>query len=91
MYSEPKNFGRLSKSSLNRWCDLPSQRTVGGHSRIAIPVVVRFLRENQREVVRPDILGLPGQTHRSATILRRSIQLLSEALESPEQVRFSAR
>ncbi len=73
----------VSESSLKRWCDrgdLPFQRTAGGHRRIPVKAVVRFLRENQREVIRPEILGLPVGTHRHGSPLGRSVTMLSKAL-----------
>jgi excisionase family DNA binding protein len=73
----------VSESSLKRWCDrgqMQSERTAGGHRRIPIPVVVRFLRDNQFQAVRPDILGLPIGMGRCSQPLGDSIDILTEAL-----------
>lgn len=58
----------ISESSVKRWVDggrIPAERTAGGHRRIPLPALVRFVREEGRTVVRPDLLGLEvvaGQT-----------------------------
>ena len=63
----------VSESSIKRWADdgaLLASRTAGGHRRIALPEAVRFLREAQLPVVRPELLGLPDlstQANRSPT------------------------
>jgi len=52
----------VSESSLKRWADdgrLRVTRTAGGHRRIPIQEAVRFAREAQMPILRPDILGLP--------------------------------
>lgn len=56
----------VSESSLKRWVDegrLAASRTAGGHRRIAMHEAVRFIRVSGSEVVRPDVLGLPGLTN----------------------------
>ncbi|MEM6731977.1 MAG: B12-binding domain-containing protein, partial [Myxococcota bacterium] len=61
----------VSESSLKRWCDqgvIATERTPGGHRRIRIGEAIRFLREQQHPLVRPEVLGLPvgaGQGPRS--------------------------
>jgi MerR family transcriptional regulator, light-induced transcriptional regulator len=53
----------VSESSLKRWADeglLSVSRTAGGHRRIALREVLRYLRETGMPVARPEILGLPG-------------------------------
>jgi MerR family transcriptional regulator, light-induced transcriptional regulator len=53
----------VSESSVKRWIDaghLEAGRTVGGHRRVALHEIVRYLRESGAEVVRPDALGLTG-------------------------------
>ncbi len=52
----------VSESSLKRWADdgrLRVIRTAGGHRRIPIHEAIRFARESNLEIVRPDILDLP--------------------------------
>lgn len=62
----------VSESSLKRWCDqgvITTERTPGGHRRIRIREVIRFLREQSRPLVRPEMLGLPiGGGHRSGSL-----------------------
>lgn len=52
----------VSESSLKRWCDqgvLTTVRTPGGHRRVRSGEVIRFLREQQYALVRPEAIGLP--------------------------------
>jgi methanogenic corrinoid protein MtbC1 len=52
----------VSESSLKRWADegrIRVSRTAGGHRRIPIAEAIRFVRESQATLVRPEILGLP--------------------------------
>jgi excisionase family DNA binding protein len=58
-----------SESSLRRWTDggaIRTSRTVGGHRRIALSEAIRFIRETGTTVVRPAVLGLPGDTRAGA-------------------------
>lgn len=51
----------VSESSIKRWADegvIRASRTAGGHRRIALPEAVRFVRETQATVLRPELLGL---------------------------------
>jgi excisionase family DNA binding protein len=64
----PKDFAEaigVSESSVKRWVDqglLVAARTAGGHRRISRDEALRWLRENQTPVLRPDRLGLPDTT-----------------------------
>ena len=52
-----------SESSIRRWVDsgaVKLSRTVGGHRRIPVAEAIRFIRERNVTVVRPEILGWPG-------------------------------
>ena len=52
----------VSESSVKRWCDrgiIPTVRTVGGHRRITLEALQRFLATSQRRLIRPELLGLP--------------------------------
>lgn len=54
---------QVSESSIKRWCDsdgIPTIRTLGGHRRITIEGLQQFLRESNRTLVNPDVLGLPS-------------------------------
>jgi MerR family transcriptional regulator, light-induced transcriptional regulator len=51
-----------SESSLRRWTDsgaIRTSRTVGGHRRIPLSEAVRFIRESNATIIRPELLGLP--------------------------------
>lgn len=51
----------VSESSLKRWADegkVRVSRTAGGHRRIALTDAVKFIRDSQLDVVRPEVLGL---------------------------------
>jgi methanogenic corrinoid protein MtbC1 len=51
----------VSESSLKRWVDeerLFASRTAGGHRRIALHEAIRFIRENNQSLSRPELLGL---------------------------------
>lgn len=51
----------VSESSIKRWADdgrIRATRTAGGHRRISMPEVIRFVRESRSPVVRPEILGI---------------------------------
>jgi MerR family transcriptional regulator, light-induced transcriptional regulator len=53
----------VSESSLKRWADegrLAVERTAGGHRRIALEEVIRFIRRSGMTPVRPELLGLKG-------------------------------
>ena len=58
-----------SESSLKRWCDqglLTTVKTAGGHRRIPVQEVLRFVREQNHAVVEPHILSMPATTDRKA-------------------------
>lgn len=51
----------VSESSLKRWADtgrVRVSRTMGGHRRIPIQEVIRFAREANLPIVKPEILGI---------------------------------
>ena len=79
----PKQLARaiqVSESSIKRWCDqgvISTVRTAGGHRRIDMPDVMRFLRDNRYDLVRPEVLGLPATTGRTAWVLDRAEVWLS--------------
>lgn len=89
----PKQLARaiqVSESSIKRWCDqgvISTVRTAGGHRRIALPDVMRFLRDNRYDLVRPEVLGLPATTGRTAWILDRAESGFREALLAGDEDR----
>lgn len=82
----------VSEASVKRWCDkgtLPAMRTAGGHRRLPIDGVVRFVRQTGHPIVRPEILGLPPATGRSDESIEQARERMGRALEAgdEEQVR----
>ncbi len=73
----------VSESSVKRWCDqgvLETVRTAGGHRRVLVPEVVRYLRATGQPLVQPEILGLPARVGQSELVLARALELFTEAL-----------
>ena len=55
----------VSESSVKRWCDqgaIPTIRTVGGHRRIPLDGLLRFLEETNRQVLAPSKLKTPDSS-----------------------------
>lgn len=53
----------VSESSLKRWADdgrIRAIRTAGGHRRIPVQEAISFARQSDMQIVRPDLLGIPG-------------------------------
>lgn len=88
--ASPKQVARaigVGESTLKRWCDrglIPMTKTVGGHRRIELDAVVRFLRETGREFVDPAVLGLPVSAGRTDWTLHRASERLVQALVNGE-------
>jgi len=86
----------LSESSLKRWCDrnfVQVTRTVGGHRKLAVSEVLRLARLQGRELVAPELLGLPPRRTGLDGDASRSARLLADALltgqnESARQIIF---
>ena len=82
----PKQVARaigVSESSLKRWCDqglIRTVRTAGGHRKLPISDVIRFLRERDHAVVCPEVLGLPSRAPQSEIGLERGGESLAVAL-----------
>jgi methanogenic corrinoid protein MtbC1 len=82
----PKQVARAlyaSESSVKRWCDrgmIASQKTAGGHRRIGLGDLLDFVRRSSRTIARPELVGLPASTGRTARILDRAARQLTEAL-----------
>lgn len=52
----------VSESSVKRWCDkgsIPTVRTLGGHRRITLDALQRFIQQSGRELRLPHVLGMP--------------------------------
>src|SRR5258708_22423990 len=78
----------VSESTLKRWCDqglIPTVRTIGGHRRLLISAVVRFLQKSQRVLVAPQLLGLPATCGKSERVLDRAPERLCEGLLAADE------
>ena len=84
----PKQVARaigVSETSLKRWVDqglIQAVRTAGGHRKLAIEDVLKYLRENDHPIVAPELLQLPAVSPQSEIGLRRGCDRLLEALLS---------
>ena len=82
----PKQVARaigVSESSLKRWCDqglIKTVRTAGGHRKMAIAEVLRYVREQDHKLVSPEILGLPPVSEHASTGLTHGGPRLVDAL-----------
>lgn len=82
----PKQVARalgVSESSLKRWCDqgvLASTKTSGGHRRLALDVVLRFVQKSGRQLAHPELLGLPARTGTGTRTLSAAQDDLLQAL-----------
>jgi methanogenic corrinoid protein MtbC1 len=89
----PKQVARaigVSESSLKRWCDqglIETVRTAGGHRKMAIAEVVRYVREHGQRLVSPEILGLPAVSERASAGLKYGGPRLVEALLAGDELR----
>ena len=87
----PKQVGRaigVSEASIKRWCDkgiLAFSKTAGGHRRLHLNVILAFIRENDFELVQPDVLGLPASTGATARGLDRAGEVFQHALEQGQE------
>jgi excisionase family DNA binding protein len=89
----PKQVARaleVSESSLKRWCDrglLPFSRTSGGHRRLAVDGVLRFVQKTGRQLAHPELLGLPARTGTGTrTLSAAQNDLLSALLAGDEAI-----
>jgi methanogenic corrinoid protein MtbC1 len=88
----PKQVARaigVSESSLKRWCDqglIKTIRTAGGHRKMAIAEVMRYVRERDQRLVSPEILGLPPVSERASTGLTDGRPRLVDALLAGDEL-----
>jgi methanogenic corrinoid protein MtbC1 len=87
----PKQVARaigVSESSLKRWCDqglIKTTRTAGGHRKMAIAEVLRYLRERGQSLAEPELLGLPAVSPRAIAGLLNGRPRFVEALLAGEE------
>ena len=77
----------VSESSVKRWCDqgaLQASRTGGGHRRITLAAVWKFLQESGRQLVEPAALGLLSSGAMSPRTLPQAVEELAQALLNGE-------
>jgi len=83
----PKQLGRaigVSEASIKRWCDkgiLSFRRTAGGHRRLPLHAIIDFIRENDFDLVQPEVLGLPATAGSGPRALNEACRLFIDALE----------
>lgn len=88
----PKQVARaigVSESSLKRWCDqglIQSVRTAGGHRKMNIAEVLRYVREQNHKLVSPEILGLPPVSDHASTGVTHGAQRLVDALLAGDEL-----
>ncbi|MEM6782550.1 MAG: PAS domain-containing protein [Bacteroidota bacterium] len=59
----------VGESTLKRWIDagrLHAHRTAGGHRRVSLAEVLRFVRQGEAELLHPEVFGLRGLTGMAA-------------------------
>ncbi|MBX9790665.1 MAG: cobalamin-dependent protein [Pirellulales bacterium] len=70
----------VSESSLKRWCDkglLETEKTAGGHRRLTIDAVVKFVRSTGQQLLRPELIGLVAGGGRKATLDKQAAAVLA--------------
>lgn len=75
----------VSEASLKRWCDrglIPASKTAGGHRRLPIGEVLRFVRDQGHALVRPELLGLPKAAGAGEHAISRVKELFRNAVET---------
>jgi excisionase family DNA binding protein len=81
----------VSESSVKRWCDLgilAAVKTAGGHRRMPVREVIRFVREEDRTIANAELLGLPRQTGRKRHSPEVAYEELLEALRAGDENQF---
>ena len=73
---------QVSESSVKRWCDsgaIAIIKTLGGHRRITLDSLQQFLRDTQRQLLRPEVLSLPSLAPARSMKVRGSNHPVSES------------
>ena len=88
----PKQVARaigVSESSLKRWCDqglIKTVRTAGGHRKMLLADVLRFVREHDHALVSPEVLSLPPASELAELGLTRGKPRLVDALLAGDEL-----
>ena len=67
-FYSPKEIAQaigVSESSLKRWVDkglISAEKTGGGHRRLQLDAVLKYVREKGKSIANPEIIGLPPGT-----------------------------
>jgi methanogenic corrinoid protein MtbC1 len=83
----PRQVGRaigVSEASIKRWCDkgiLSFSKTAGGHRRLRLHSILDFLKENDFDLVQPEVLGLPATVGSGPRSIDQACRLFRLALE----------
>ncbi|MDX1962725.1 MAG: helix-turn-helix domain-containing protein [Pirellulales bacterium] len=75
----------VSESSLKRWCDkgmLPTNRTAGGHRKLALADVLSFLRQQGKSLIHPELLGLPQRSQHTEDNWDALLGQFSQAIQN---------
>ena len=75
----------VSEASIKRWCDkgkLHFEKTVGGHRRLSLPVILGFIQDNDIKLKQPEVLDLPAAVGSGSRTLKQACDLYREALEA---------
>lgn len=75
---------RVSESSVKRWCDcgaIATIKTFGGHRRITLDSLQKFLQTSERQLSHPEVLGLPDLTPSRLAVDNASDQPSSELFQ----------
>lgn len=87
----PKQVARaigVSESSLKRWCDkglLETEKTAGGHRRLTIDAIVKFVRSTGQQLLRPELIGLVAGGGRKATLDKSTAAVLASLTTGDDQ------
>ncbi|QQR90717.1 MAG: helix-turn-helix domain-containing protein [Myxococcales bacterium] len=68
----------VSESSLKRWCDqglLEYFKTPGGHRRLTLQAVTRYIRQSKLRLARPELLDLPAGLAMDSGLESLAVQL----------------
>ena len=80
----------VSEASIKRWCDkgkLSYEKTVGGHRRLSLPVILGFIQDQDIKLKQPEVLDLPAAVGPGSRTLEQACDLYQQALEQGDQTR----